>query len=134
MEQDYEDLPEIPAEKHKILQIILNLLRNAKQSIVERGGEGERVIQVCIRRLESRFRVVVSDTGLGLPSENLTRIFGHGFTTKPDGHGFGLHSCALAAREMGGSLWAESEGLGHGAAFILELPLNVTAVQDGTNL
>ena len=60
---------------------------------------------------------------MGLPPENLTRIFGHGFTTKADGHGFGLHSCALAAGQMGGSLRAESEGPGRGATFILELPL-----------
>jgi len=53
----------------------------------------------------------------------LTRIFAHGFTTRKEGHGFGLHSGALVARELGGSLLAQSEGLGHGATFILELPL-----------
>ena len=60
---------------------------------------------------------------MGLASENLTRVFAHGFTTKQNGHGFGLHSGALAARHMGGSLWAESPGLGFGATFILELPI-----------
>jgi signal transduction histidine kinase len=64
---------------------------------------------------------------VGLPPENLTRIFGHGFTTKAEGHGFGLHSCALAAGQMGGSLRAESAGLGHGATFTLELPLRTGA-------
>lgn len=123
VERDFEMLPTIAAEKHKILQILLNLLRNAKQALTQRDGE-ERVIRVCIRRLgESRISVAVEDTGVGLPRENLTRIFGHGFTTKVDGHGFGLHSCALAASQMGGSLRAESEGPGHGATFILELPL-----------
>jgi len=58
-----------------------------------------------------------------IPPENLTRIFSHGFTTKKGGHGFGLHCGALAAREMGGSLLAHSEGPGHGATFTLELPL-----------
>jgi signal transduction histidine kinase len=62
------------------------------------------------------------DTGCGIPPENLTRIFSHGFTTKNDGHGFGLHSGAIAAKEMGGILAAESEGDGRGATFILELP------------
>jgi signal transduction histidine kinase len=82
------------------------------------------VIRVSIRRLgKSRVSLAVEDTGVGLPPENLTRIFGHGFTTKADGHGFGLHSCALAASQMGGSLRAESEGLGRGATFILELPI-----------
>jgi two-component system NtrC family sensor kinase len=67
--------------------------------------------------------VVVSDSGEGIAPDNLTRIFAHGFTTKKDGHGFGLHSCVLAAREMGGSLAAHSDGPGRGAAFTLELPL-----------
>jgi signal transduction histidine kinase len=66
----------------------------------------------------------VKDSGIGLAQENLTRIFAHGFTTKSDGHGFGLHSGALAAQQMSGSLWAESDGPGRGAVFILELPLD----------
>jgi signal transduction histidine kinase len=52
----------------------------------------------------------------------LTRVFAHGFTTKKDGHGFGLHSAALTAKEMGGSLTVQSDGPGHGATFVLELP------------
>ena len=65
----------------------------------------------------------MQDNGIGIPRENLTRIFGHGFTTRKKGHGFGLHSGAIAAKEMGGSLQAMSEGPGAGATFILELPL-----------
>jgi signal transduction histidine kinase len=60
---------------------------------------------------------------VGIPAENLTRIFNHGFTTRKDRHGFGLHSGALAAAQLGGSLTVRSDGLGRGAAFILELPL-----------
>ena len=125
VERDSEPVPAIAADKHQILQILLNLLRNAKQAMQEGDGdEGEKVIRLRIRRLgESRISLAVEDSGVGLPPENLTRIFGHGFTTKADGHGFGLHSCALAASQMGGSLRAESEGPGHGATFILELPL-----------
>jgi signal transduction histidine kinase len=69
-------------------------------------------------------RIEVEDKGIGIPTENLTRIFNHGFTTRKGGHGYGLHSGALAAKELGGSLTAYSEGLGKGAAFALELPLN----------
>jgi signal transduction histidine kinase len=84
-----------------------------------------RSIGVRISRWgEDRIRIAVEDTGVGLPPENLTRIFSHGFTTRRDGHGFGLHSGANAARRMGGSLWAESNGLGCGATFTLELPLS----------
>jgi signal transduction histidine kinase len=67
--------------------------------------------------------VGIHDTGMGIGPENLTRIFSHGFTTRKDGHGFGLHTSAIAARALGGSLRAESPGPGQGATFILELPL-----------
>ena len=67
-------------------------------------------------------KIAIIDNGIGIPSENLTRIFNHGFTTRKDGHGFGLHSGALAAREIGGSLHVQSGGPGQGAMFILELP------------
>jgi signal transduction histidine kinase len=126
VERDFEPLPTIAAEKHQILQILLNLLRNANQALKQAGEEEGPVIRVRIRRLgESRISLAVRDNGVGLPPENLTRIFGHGFTTKINGHGFGLHSCALAASQMGGSLRAESEGPGRGATFTLELPLKI---------
>jgi signal transduction histidine kinase len=69
----------------------------------------------------------VIDNGVGIPAENLTRIIAHGFTTRKNGHGFGLHCGALAAREMGGALTAQSEGPGRGATFVLELPLQPPA-------
>jgi signal transduction histidine kinase len=71
---------------------------------------------------DGRIKISVMDNGVGIPAENLNRIFSHGFTTKKDGHGFGLHSGALAVREMGGSLAAQSDGPGKGATFTLELP------------
>ena len=58
-----------------------------------------------------------------LPQEFQVAIFRYGFTTKENGHGFGLHSSANGARELGGDLRAESEGAGTGASFILELPI-----------
>jgi two-component system NtrC family sensor kinase len=124
IDRDFEPLPAIAAEKHNILQILLNLLRNAKHALSKADGTHPRVVRIRIRRLEeNRVSLAVEDNGVGLPPENLTRIFRHGFTTKADGHGFGLHSCALAASRMGGSLRAESDGPGSGATFTLELPL-----------
>jgi signal transduction histidine kinase len=70
-------------------------------------------------------KIQVIDNGMGISPENLTRIFGHGFTTRADGHGFGLHSSALAARDLGGSIHAHSDGLGKGATFTLLLPREV---------
>lgn len=128
IERNFEDLPPVAMEKHRILQILLNLLRNAKQALNGMHPEGGKLIRVCVRKSgERKISLAVRDNGVGLPPENLTRIFAHGFTTKSDGHGFGLHSCALAANEMGGSLRAESEGPGCGATFTLELPMKVGA-------
>jgi signal transduction histidine kinase len=130
VERDFEPLPAIAAEKHSILQILLNLLRNAKEAVKQGGSEGGHRICIRIRRVgEKRLSLAVEDNGVGLPPGNLTRIFGHGFTTKADGHGFGLHSCALAAIQMGGSLRAESAGTSCGATFILELPLNTACTE-----
>jgi two-component system NtrC family sensor kinase len=127
-ERTFEKVPPIVTDKHKILQILLNLLRNAKEAI-KLSDQASRLIRIGIRcHGGNRVRIEVKDSGIGLAQENLTRIFAHGFTTKRDGHGFGLHSGALDAQQMAGSLWAESEGLGLGATFILDLPL--TRVQE----
>lgn len=125
--REVEDAPVVVAAKHLVLEILVNLLRNAKEAVVEHNGP-QRQITIRVRRREpDHLRIVVHDTGTGLSHENLTRVFAHGFTTKPNGHGFGLHAGALAARQMRGSLWAESEGPGCGATFILELPANAAA-------
>jgi len=104
-----------------VLQILVNVVRNAKHACDD-SGRPDKQITLRLTNGDGRVRVVVSDNGIGIPRENLTRIFSHGFTTKKDGHGFGLHSGALAAREMGGTLLAHSDGPGKGATFILELP------------
>lgn len=119
-----DDLPEVNTDRHKILQILLNLVRNAIDAV--RGPEAvAKQITVQTRRTDpDRVAVEVRDTGVGIPACNLVRIFSHGFTTKPDGHGFGLHSGALAAKELGGSLNAVSEGIHRGASFTLEIPLD----------
>ncbi|MGP8198294.1 MAG: ATP-binding protein, partial [Limisphaerales bacterium] len=86
--------------------------------------QAERKVTIRIRRNGERaIRMEVADNGVGIPPENLTRIFAHGFSTQADRHGFGLHTGALAAKELGGTLTAYSEGLGKGATFILEIPL-----------
>jgi signal transduction histidine kinase/HAMP domain-containing protein len=124
LERDHEAVPPVAVDKHSVLQILLNLLRNAKQAVKDSDHRDKR-IRVRIHPCgEDRIRIAVEDTGVGLAPENLTHIFSHGFTTKRDGHGFGLHSGANAARQLGGALWAESDGLGCGATFTLELPLS----------
>jgi len=119
----YGELPLLLLDKHRLLLILVNLISNAKQAM---AGLDERLraLTLSVKLLDPHnLRICVQDQGEGIAPENLTRIFAHGFTTRQDGHGFGLHSCVLAAKEMGGSLTAHSDGAGKGATFTLELPL-----------
>ncbi len=126
--RDYEDLPEMGLEKQRLLQILINLIRNAKHALVD-SDHTDRCLTLKIgTNGERRVRIEVADNGVGIPNENLTKIFSHGFTTKKQGRGFGLHSCAIAAKEMGGALTAQSDGPGSGATFVLELPYKLAEV------
>ncbi len=120
--REFEPAPPVVVEKHKALQILVNLIRNAKQSCDEANREAKQ-LTLRVRHGAEAVQLSVTDNGVGIPAENLARIFNHGFTTKQDGHGFGLHSAANAAKEMGGSLRVHSDGAGRGATFTLELPL-----------
>jgi signal transduction histidine kinase len=125
--REYDQVPPVTVDKHKALQILVNLLRNAKHAMDD-SEPNEKRLTLRIRRLnETTVAIIVTDAGVGIAPENLTRIFSHGFTTRKDGHGFGLHSAALAAQQMGGRLLAQSEGPGRGATFTLELPLAAPA-------
>ncbi len=119
--REFEAVLPILADRHKVLQILINLIGNAKHAL-EHRADGRRLSIRILGSQATLVRVEVQDNGLGVPLENLSRIFNHGFTTKASGHGFGLHSGANAAKEMGGSLQVRSDGLGTGATFILELP------------
>jgi PAS domain S-box-containing protein len=127
VDRDYDaTAPTVTVDKHKVLEILVNLITNARHAVCDAARPDRkirvRVAQTCNRRVS----VEVQDNGVGIPQENLVRIFQHGFTTKKNGHGFGLHSGALAARQMGGSLTVNSEGPGQGATFKLELPIGET--------
>ncbi|MGA3182024.1 MAG: PAS domain S-box protein [Verrucomicrobiota bacterium] len=118
--------PEITVDKHKVMQILINLVRNAKYACDDSGRPEKRLV-ARVAQTPGTVKISIIDNGVGIPPENLTRIFNHGFTTRKNGHGFGLHSGALSAREMGGALVVQSEGLGKGATFTLELPLQPPA-------
>jgi signal transduction histidine kinase len=119
---DDPTLPEILVDKHKVLQILVNLIRNAKYACDE-SGRTEKNLTLRSSRRGTGVAITVIDNGVGIPEENLKRIFTHGFTTRKEGHGFGLHSAKLTAQEMGGALIVHSDGPQTGAAFTLELPL-----------
>ena len=105
-----------------LLQILVNLIRNAKHALDE-GREQDRVLTLIVSKNGgNHVKIGVQDNGVGIAPEVLPRICTYGFTTKSNGHGFGLHSGATAARDMGGSLTVASAGTGLGATFTLELP------------
>jgi two-component system, NtrC family, sensor kinase len=120
--REYEEVPPMTVDKHKTLQILVNIFANAKYACEANQRERKVVIRIKPGE-EDRVRIEIADNGIGIAPENLTRIFSHGFTTRKEGHGFGLHSAAVAAKEMKGTLNVHSDGLGKGATFILELPL-----------
>jgi signal transduction histidine kinase len=122
--REFKEAPIVNVDKHKVLQILVNLIANARYAILENSASPDNRLFLSIDRYApDRIRITVKDTGIGIAPENLTKIFGFGFTTKKDGHGFGLHLGAIAARQMGGSLTADSDGIGKGASFTLELPV-----------
>jgi PAS domain S-box-containing protein len=121
IQRQYDSVAPMSVEKHKILQILVNLVHNAKYAC-DASERVDKQLTVRIAGDAGRIKIGVTDNGIGIAAENLIRIFQHGFTTRKDGHGFGLHSGALAAKEMGGSLTVYSDGPGRGSTFTLELP------------
>jgi two-component system, NtrC family, sensor kinase len=115
-------LPLVMTDKHKVLMILVNLISNAKYAMDETPSE-QRILTVKLDLpVPNRVRIEIQDNGMGIPQDMVTRIFQYGFTTRKEGHGFGLHSSAVAAQELGGALTVHSDGPGRGATFTLELP------------
>lgn len=123
MQSDMTRIPELPLDRGRVLQVLMNLVRNARQAMEAVADDRAKLMLDAEIVGDQTLRIRVADTGVGIVPENLTRVFVHGFTTKKDGHGFGLHSAAIAAREMGGTLAVHSDGPGTGATFTLELPI-----------
>jgi signal transduction histidine kinase len=121
--REYEDIAPAWFDRHQILQILVNLISNARHAL-EESGTGKRLLTVVLAAEGVTARIEVHDNGIGIPHANLAKVFNHGFTTKKTGHGFGLHNCANAVQQMDGSLEAFSDGPGKGARFVLRLPLS----------
>jgi C4-dicarboxylate-specific signal transduction histidine kinase len=128
VERRYEPVQELVTDRHKVLQILVNLVSNAKHALskVERA---DRFIVVSVEHSQQLDGIAISvrDNGIGIRAEDHERLFNYGFTTRKTGHGFGLHMSSLAARELGGKLSAKSAGEAQGAAFVLDLPFEQRA-------
>lgn len=132
--REYDDLPVIRTDKHKVLQILLNLVSNARDAL-RAGSAPNRELRVRLSSRDERIaRIEIHDNGTGIRAEDIDRIFTLGFTTKKDGHGLGLHGSAIAAKQLGGSLGVRSEGPQRGAVFTLELPFEPPRTRSRRNI
>jgi signal transduction histidine kinase len=130
IQRDYRPVPDVVTDRHQLLQILVNLLRNAKQAMQSQGGV-DHILAIGVEgKSENVLSVVttIRDTGLGIAPEHLARMFTRGFTTKHDGNGIGLHSSIVTIHGMGGSLQAHSDGVGAGATMTLTLPVQREAI------
>ncbi len=123
IDKQCEALPPVRIDRHKVMQILVNLVKNACDAMEGNTAETRHMTLQAQEIEDGMVRISVADAGSGIAPENLARVFNHGFTTKADGHGFGLHSSANTAQQMGGRLTVASDGVGHGASFQLDLPL-----------
>ena len=121
LQREFSPVGTIVIDKHKVLQVLVNLIRNAKYAC-DASGRYEKLLTVKVVPGGRGVQITVADNGVGIAPEHMVRIFHHGFTTKKEGHGFGLHSGALIAKELGGELRVQSEGIDRGASFTLDLP------------
>ncbi|CAM2007130.1 ATP-binding protein [Acanthopleuribacter pedis] len=124
--KNYTSDPKGSVAKVKLVHVLTNLIKNAKEAMQENDGKNkEQILELIMRGVENNEVIVmVKDNGVGISQENKDKIFNHGFTTKPTGHGFGLHTCANFMTEMGGTLEVSSEGPGKGAVFEIRFPLD----------
>lgn len=127
----YTNCPVIVSDKSKLLQILINLLTNAKDSLLKTSNP-KKMIRITIDTdALGKLCLKITDNGEGIAPTHLPHIFSFGFTTKINGHGFGLHSCVLSVQELGGAIRVESLGIGKGATFYVTLPLTNTGREQG---
>jgi C4-dicarboxylate-specific signal transduction histidine kinase len=122
IERDFIPLPPLYLYRHKIMDIVINLMQNARRALHEVDGDGDKRVTLRVQEQDGFIAIAVSDNGVGIAHANLAKIFTHGFTTHQEGHGFGLHASANSAASMGGRLLAHSDGPGNGATFTLLVP------------
>ena len=128
VKRDIDEMSEVWTDRYKLLQIVVNFITNACDAMAANGSR-ERRMTVRARLAEDGLEIAVADTGVGIPADLMQRIWEFGFTTKAHGHGFGLHSSAVAAQQLGGTVTAESDGAGKGACFVVKIPVRVEAAR-----
>lgn len=120
--QNYESELAILTDQYKLEQIIQNVLQNAIESLIQNQSLYKKLI-ISTNSSNDQMLIKIADNGVGISADDINKIFNFGYTTREEGHGFGLHYSALAAKELDGELQVVSKGKLQGAEFILTLPL-----------
>ena len=120
----YQPTPPVLMDKIKLTQILINIIQNAVDALQVTNIDNKEITFVLKQKSNDTLLIQIIDNGIGIEKDNLKRIFTYGFTTKLNGHGFGLHTSALAVKDLHGEISVFSEGAGKGAIFTLELPIN----------
>jgi len=126
VQRSYKDISQLYVDKHKVLQIMINLISNAKHAMIDINKK-EKNLSISISKDGEMAKLEIKDTGVGIADVDIQHLFEYGFKKRSDGHGFGLHHSAIVANELGGKILAESDGLGEGAKFVLWLPYEESA-------
>jgi len=125
----FQPVSKLLLQRTKLLHILINLFNNARDAMME-TPDHQRILAIVLSQVTDTVQLRITDTGHGIPADLLTSIFALGFTTRQEGHGFGLHSCANYMAEIGGEIWAESPGTGKGSTFVLQFTINKTTMDD----
>jgi len=118
--KDFSHVTEVRVLKTKLMHILINLIKNAIEAMNEIPAD-KRVLRISTEQTANGVCLKINDKGCGIQEEDIHKMFRYGFTTKEDGHGFGLASCAAYLEEMDGEISVESEGNGKGSTFTMTL-------------
>ena len=127
--RDIGELPPVQTDRYKLLQIVVNFIANACDAMAANRSAVSRMA-IRVHAADGQLEIAVEDSGVGIAPELLPRVWEFGFTTKAHGHGFGLHSAAVAAQQLGGTVLAQSNGVGLGARFSVTIPIHAAAQVD----
>jgi PAS domain S-box-containing protein len=127
--RDIGELPTVQTDRYKLLQIIVNFVANACDAMAANRPRAAR-LAIHVHASHGQLEIAIEDSGIGIAPELLSRVWEFGFTTKAHGHGFGLHSAAVAAQQLGGAVEAQSAGIGHGARFSVTIPVSAQVEVD----
>ncbi len=125
--REIEALPPLTVDRHKLLEIVNNYLANSRDALDVAAAGHKRILIRAFRNSEDKLQIDVVDNGVGIAAAHQSRLFSYGYTTRPNGHGFGLASSLLDARALGGTARARSDGPGTGATFTVEVPFTPPA-------